>query len=56
MQVAVNPERPTSAKFRENLTSALRVPGVPPEELKTKAAEVWWEKNDGKDESKAWLT
>lgn len=55
-QVGVNSQRPTAAKFRDDLTSALRVPGITPGELKTKGTEVWWEKDDGKEMSNNWKT
>ncbi|KAJ1412126.1 hypothetical protein B484DRAFT_455463 [Ochromonadaceae sp. CCMP2298] len=52
--VKYSPERPSNKVFRDNLTSALRVPGVPPEELMTNGNLVWWEKDVEKDESENW--
>lgn len=44
--VNVSDMRPTNKDFRDNLTSALRIPGVSQEELKTTGNLVWWEKED----------
>lgn len=49
-------ERPTNKDFRDALTSSLRVPGVPPEELQTQGNLVWWEKDVNKDLSSNWRT
>eukprot|EP01041_Mallomonas_annulata_P003916 gene3916-7810_t len=47
-------ERPTNKDFRDALTSSLRVPGVPPEELQTQGNLVWWEKETDKELFSAW--
>jgi len=47
-------ERPTNKGFRDALTSTLRVPGVPPEELQTEGNLVWWEKDINKEMSPNW--
>eukprot|EP01039_Chlorochromonas_danica_P007323 gene7323-8104_t len=48
--------RPSTADFRDHLTSALVIPGTPSSELKTKGTELWWEKNDEKELSGNWRT
>mmetsp|Transcript_17374 Transcript_17374/g.29141 ORF Transcript_17374/g.29141 Transcript_17374/m.29141 type:complete len:360 (+) Transcript_17374:54-1133(+) len=52
--VKFGPERPTNKEFRDNLTSALKIPGVPPEELMTTGNLVWWEKEVDREESTNW--
>jgi hypothetical protein len=47
-------DRPTNMAFREALTDALKIPGVPKEELKAPGNLVWWEKEYDKEESSAW--
>eukprot|EP00607_Mallomonas_marina_P005010 CAMPEP_0182425800 /NCGR_PEP_ID=MMETSP1167-20130531/12285_1 /TAXON_ID=2988 /ORGANISM="Mallomonas Sp, Strain CCMP3275" /LENGTH=307 /DNA_ID=CAMNT_0024606795 /DNA_START=224 /DNA_END=1147 /DNA_ORIENTATION=+ len=47
-------ERPTNKAFRDALTMSLKVPGVPPEELKTQGNLVWWEKDIDKEKSSNW--
>lgn len=49
-------QRPTNMDFRDALTSSLKVPGVPPEELKASGNLVWWEKEYDKDISNNWIT
>jgi hypothetical protein len=44
-------EKPTNFGFRSALTDALRIPGVPSSELKTKGNLVWWEKDLDKEVS-----
>lgn len=47
-------ERPTNMGFRNYLTDALRLPGVPQEELKSPGNLVWWEKDLEKETSSQW--
>ncbi len=53
-KVSVNQKRPLTANFRQQLTGALRIPGVDTKDLQTKGTELWWEKEDGKEQSDAW--
>lgn len=46
--------RPTNKDFRDDLTSALRIPGVSSEDLRTTGNLVWWEKASDKEESMNW--
>ena len=48
--------RPSNKAFRDSLTQALVVPGVPREELQTKGELVWWEKEMDKDTSNNWVS
>jgi hypothetical protein len=54
--VDLSPDRPTNEKFRDNLTGALRIEGVPNSELKVKGNLVWWEKDVEKEASSNWRT
>ena len=47
-------ERPTNMSFRNYLTDALRLPGVPQDELKSPGNLVWWEKDLEKETSSQW--
>ena len=47
-------DRPTNMGFRNYLTDALRLPGVPLDELKSPGNLVWWEKDLEKETSSQW--
>ena len=47
-------DRPTNMGFRNYLTDALRLPGVPQDELKSPGNLVWWEKDLEKETSSQW--
>jgi hypothetical protein len=48
-------ERPTNAGFRDALTTGLIVPGLKPEELKSRYKDlVWWEKDLAQEKSSSW--
>jgi hypothetical protein len=47
-------ERPTNMGFRNALTEALKIPGVPPAELTAPGNLVWWEKEVDKEASSNW--
>lgn len=55
-QVAASDDKPYTAKFREFLTEALRIPNVDPSELQVKPTLLWWEKNLENEASTAWRT
>ena len=47
-------EKPTNMGFRNALTDALRIPGVPQAELNSPGNLVWWEKEVAKEQSSNW--
>ena len=47
-------EKPTNLGFRNALTEALKIPGVPPGELTAPGNLVWWEKEIDKESSSKW--
>jgi hypothetical protein len=46
--------KPTSQEFRDSLIAALDMPGFPKEELKTRAGDLWWEKDLDKEKYSDW--
>eukprot|EP01040_Poterioochromonas_malhamensis_P003922 gene3922-4196_t len=54
--VAATDDKPSTSKFREFLTEALKIPNVDPSELQVKGSLLWWEKNLDSEASNAWRT